>query len=97
MSTTHKSRIPAKWSDPYQNLLCVLDHCREVQVLMDQKRILKTRKDKNSAEILAITHTTESELVDLYLLLEARFEYLDALVDKRIERFQEKDKESLVI
>ncbi|MCL2331743.1 MAG: hypothetical protein FWC61_04365 [Proteobacteria bacterium] len=86
---------------PYPDFLkiyAILDHCREVQVLSDQERVLKATKDASKESVNFLHGKLNNELADLALLLENYFNDKPALLKSRREKIRghhEEDKKWL--
>ena len=55
------------------NMYAILDHCREIQVLTDQERILKATPTATKEDFDLLIEKLNGELGDLYLFLENYF------------------------
>ena len=65
------------------NMYAILDHCREIQVLTDQQRILKATTDATKEDFDLLTKKLDGELADLYLYLENYFINRQDVVEAR--------------
>ena len=91
--------ISGIWENDYVQELGILDHCRELHTLKNKMTVLKVKLviksdkeefEKNLFDLERMKRTYENEMVDLYLILQKRFQYKQELINKRIQRFVEK-------
>jgi hypothetical protein len=88
------NRIGEKWEDEYLCRIALVDHCREIIALHEHAAVYKaagsTAKAKRTGEQFFY------EAADLFLILEALFDrqYGPAIIEQRIARFAEKEREA---
>ena len=66
----------------------VLDHCREIQVLTDQERIIKANPNKTKAEEDLLEEKLNGELADLFLLIESYMLDKQDVLEKRRDKIR---------
>lgn len=77
------------WDNEYVQMLGILDHCRETQVLYDTLRIEKAR----GHQLLPTGQALAREMMDLHLILERWAQNHSELKEERQARFAEKARE----
>ena len=70
------------------NMYAILDHCREIQVLTDQQRILKASTHATKKDFDLLSQKLNGELADLYLYLENYFMNRQDTVETRREKIR---------
>ena len=74
------------------NMYAILDHCREIQVLTDQQRILKATPSATKEDFDLLSQKINGELADLYLFLENYFMNRKEIVKLRREKIKKFNK-----
>ena len=74
------------------NMYAILDHCREIQVLTDQQRILKASTHAAKKDFDLLSQKLNGELADLYLYLENYFMTRQDVVKARREKVRSYNK-----
>jgi len=74
------------------NMYAILDHCREIQVLTDQQRILKATNGAKKKDFNLLSQKLNGELADLYLYLENYFMNRQDVVEARREKIRNYNK-----
>ena len=74
------------------NMYAILDHCREIQVLTDQQRILKATTRAAKKDFNLLEQKLNGELADLYLFLENYFISRKDIVKLRREKIKKFNK-----
>lgn len=74
------------------NMYAILDHCREIQILTDQQRILKATTDATKEDFDLLTKKLNGELADLYLYLENYFINRQDIIEVRREKVRSYNK-----
>ena len=74
------------------NMYAILDHCREIQVLTDQQRILKASTHATKKDFDLLSQKLNGELADLYLYLENYFMNRQDIVETRREKIRKYNK-----
>ncbi|MBO4745784.1 MAG: hypothetical protein J5613_01785 [Alphaproteobacteria bacterium] len=74
------------------NMYAILDHCREIQVLTDQQRIIKASTHATKKDFDLLSQKLNGELADLYLYLENYFMTRQDVVKARREKVRSYNK-----
>lgn len=74
------------------NMYAILDHCREIQVLTDQQRVLKATAHATKEDFDILAEKLNGEMADLYLFLENYFMNRQDVVKKRREKIKKFNK-----
>jgi len=77
----------------YYQMTAILDHCREVQVLADQHRILKATREQSKEDIDFLRGKLDGEMADLAIYLESYFIGKQNVLEARRQKFREKRKQ----
>ena len=70
------------------NMYAILDHCREIQILTDQQRILKATPNAKKEDFDLLSQKINGELGDLYLFLENYFMNRQDVLETRREKIR---------
>ena len=74
------------------NMYAILDHCREIQVLTDQQRVLKATAHATKKDFDLLAEKLNGEMADLYLFLENYFMNRKDIVKVRCEKVRKFNK-----
>ena len=74
------------------NMYAILDHCREIQVLTDQQRVLKATAHATKKDFNLLAEKLNGEMADLYLFLENYFMNRQDVVEARRKKVRKYNK-----
>ena len=75
------------------NMYAILDHCREIQVLTDQQRVLKATAHTTKKDFDLLAEKLNGEMADLYLFLENYFMNRQDIVMARRKKIRKYNKD----